>query len=548
MPDPHPLRAELDPAGDNLDLRSLVHGLARSGRWIVALVLLGSMVGLGYGLVRPNQYVSEGKIEVRLGIRERHTPESSLDPTNDAPAPVPGIGDEIELLYNPEVYERIARQIGPERLLAPYDPAASEGPDTLLPVRWLHALQSGWFRRQAPALTSEQALLEAATVADQATEVVALNNTSYLLVRSTAFTPELAQLLTRTYVAVARQWHREVYSSSTELSFVSDQLKRYEEESLAAERAYTEHRDRCGFYDLETQKGSSVAALVDKDERIQENTIRLFEVEEELAFVEQELAATPATIEKLVPPSVRVNPEHQTAFDQIQKVTGERTALASVYTEGSEIFQRKAEQLDAEIRRFESLLTKTPEFIEYGVVTREVSPNPRHEELSIRKNELRRERETLGKTLEMWQRSREEQDGRLRAALQCEPLHRDLALAVERSKARVQELAAALERAQALALLDRQEDMDSLRIALDGSLPREKAGPDRKRFLLLGFFGGLAAGMFLAALRFLLDTRLHDPDALQKELGLEVIGVVPEARAARMESARTGRRAAEAGS
>ncbi|NOT30570.1 MAG: hypothetical protein HOP15_09010 [Planctomycetes bacterium] len=546
MPDPHTMRAELDPAGDNLDLRSLLQGLARSSRWIVALVLLGSLVGLGYGLVRPNQYVSEGKIEVRLGIRERRTPESSLDPTNDAPAPVPGIGDEIELLYNPEVYERIARQIGLERLLAPYDPSASDA-GTTLPTRWLHVLQSWWFRRQALVLAPEQALLEAATMADEAIEVVALNNTSYLLVRSTALTPELAQLLTRTYVAVARQWHREVYSSSTELSFVSDQLKRYEEESLAAERTYTEHRDRCGFYDLETQKGSSVAALVEKDERIQENTIRLFEVEEELAFVERELAATPATIEKLVPPSVRVNPEHQTAFDQIQRVTGERTALASVYTEGSETFQRKAEQLDAEIRRCESLLNRTPEYIEYGVVTREVSPNPRHEELSIRKNELRREQQTRGKTLEMWQRSREEQDGRLRAALQCEPLHRDLALAVERSKARVQELAAALERAQALALLDRQEDMDSLRIALDGSLPREKAGPDRKRFLLLGFFGGLAAGMFLAALRFLLDTRLHDPDALSKELGLEVIGVVPEARAARMESARSGRRAAEAG-
>lgn len=546
MPDPRPTRFEPDPAGDNLDLRSLLQGLARSGRWIVALVLLGSLVGLGYGLVRPNDYVSEGKIEVRLGIRERRTPESSLDPTSEAPAPMPGIGDEIELLYNPELYERIARQIGPERLLAPYDPAANDGPETSLPMRGFHTLQSWWFRRQAPAFTPEQALLEAATMADAAIEVVALNPTSYLLIRSTAPAPELAQLVTRTYVETARQWHREVYSSSTELSFVSDQLKRYEEESLAAERAYTEHRDQCGFYDLEAQKGSSVATLTAHDEHIQENTIRLFEIEEELAFVEKELAATPTTIEKLIPPSIKVNPEYQAALDQLQKRTGERTALLSVYTEGSELYQRKADQLDAEIRRTEGLLKETPEFIEYGVATREALPNPRHEELTVRRNELRREKETGGKTVAMWARSREEQDGRLRAALQCEPLHRDLSQAVERAKARVQELSAALEQSQALALLDRQEDLDSLRIAEDGVLPRRKAAPDRKRFLMLGFFGGLAAGMFLAALRFLLDTHLYDPDALQKELGLEVIGVVPEARAARMARARSGARAAEA--
>jgi len=537
------MRAELDPSGDNLDLRSLLQGLARSGRWIAALVLLGSLVGLGYGLARPNQYVSEGKIEVRLGIRERHTPESSLDPTIDAPALVPGIGDEIVLLYNPVVYERIARQIGPERLLAPYDPAASEGSDRPFPTRWFHALQSWWFRWQAAVRTPEEALLEAATIADQAIEVAALDNTSYLWIRSTASTPELAQLLTRTYVTTARQWHREVYSSSTELSFVSDQLKRYEEESLAAERAYTEHRDQCGFYDLEAQKKSSVATLGDHDTRIQENTIRLFEIEDELAFVEKELEATPTTIEKLIPPSIRVNPEYQAALDQLQELTGERTALVSVYTEGSEIFRRKVDRLEAEIERAEKRLKGTLEFIEYGAVTREVSPHPRHEELSIRRNELRREKQTRAKTAELWQRSKDEQDKRLRAALQCETIHRDHSQAVERSKARVQELSAALERAQALALLDRQEDMDSLRIALDGDLPREMEGPDRTRFLVLGLFGGLAGGMFLAALRFLLDTRVRAPEVLQKELGLDVIGVVPEARAWRKASARTGGRA-----
>lgn len=524
------MRDEPDVYGDNLDVRALVHGLARSKAWILAGALLGCVAGMATGVLRPNQYVSEGKIEVRLGLRESRAPESTLGSERDVLAPTPGIGDELALLYNPEVYLRVARAIGPERLLAPYDPAASDGPGTPEPLRLFHALQSWWARRGFEPLGPQEALVEAAALARQSIEVSALNGTSYLLVLSTASTPELAQLLTSTYVETARQWHREVYSPTTELTFVSDRLKGYEEAFAAAERAYAAHREQCGFYDLEEQKKGFVAASASHAGRLQENTIRLFEVENELAFVEKQLESTPLTIEKLVPPSVTVNPEYRAALDQLERLNGERASLASVYTEGSEIFRRKAEQIDAEVRRVEGRLEETPEFIEYGKATREVIPNPRHEELTIRRDELRQERETTAKTIELWQRSKDGQDERLRAALLCEPIHRELALAETRARARVQELSGALERAKALALLDRQEDLDSLRIAQEGELPRRKAGPDRKRFLLLGLVGGLALGMFLATLRFLVDVRLHDADAVRKELGLELIGVLPEVR------------------
>jgi uncharacterized protein involved in exopolysaccharide biosynthesis len=524
---------ELDPYGDTLDLRALLQGLARSRAWIAALVLLGLVLGTGAGLVRPNQYASEGKIEVRLGARERRTLESSLDPASDAlPAPLPGIGDEIELLDNPVVYERVAAAIGPERLLAPHDPAASDGPDTSSLLRAVHALQTVWFRRGGRETELDSALPAAARLVEDSIQMQALSGTSYLLVRAKASTPELAQLLTRTFVTTARQWHREVYSTQTELSFVSEQLARYEEEALAAERAYSTHRDECGFYDLEAQKGGTAAALAEHESRLLANRVRRFEVEEELAFVERELAATPATMEKLIPPSVKVNPEYQAALERIGRLNEERSELASVYTEGSDLFRRQAEQLDAEIARVEARLRETIEFIEYGAALREVVPNPRHEELSFRRSELAREKETLGRTAEMWERSKEVENARLRSALMCEPVHRDLANAVTRTKERVQQLGAAVEQAQALAVLDRQEDMDSLRIAQDGEWPRKKEGPDRRRLALLGLFGGLAVGLFLAALRYLLDPRIHDPETLRKELGLELIGVLPEMRRA----------------
>lgn len=528
----------LAPDGDNLDLRRLTRGLARSGRWIVALTGLGLLGGVGYGIAQPNRYASEGKIEVRLGARERRTPESTLVSPNGNPTPTPGIGDEIELLYNPEVYRRVAREVGVERLLAPYDPTLTDGPDTPLPLRWFHRAQKWWSGRQAAELSPEEGLRAAAAVADEAIRISALQGTSYLLVQASATTPELARLLTRAYVSIARQWHREVYASASELTFVSDQLTRFEQESRAAESGLGQHREQCGFYDLESQKELFARSLEEHDARIRESTIRLFEIEDELTFVGTELELTPPIIEKLIPPSVQVNPEYQTALNQLQKLSNERAGLGSEYTTESEVYRRRTAQIQGEIERVEARLAELPGFVEFGSATREKSPNPRFQELGIRQNELRQEKATRTKTLELWKRSREEQESRLRAALLCEPMHRDLERVVERSSTRVQELTAALERAQALALLDRQDDLDSLRIAQEATLPSEKAGPDRLRFLLLGLFGGLAAGMFAAALRFLLDARVHDAETLRAELELEVIGVVPEARAWRRAGAK----------
>src|SRR5262249_21671949 len=113
----------LAPTGDpveTLDVPALARGLARSLPWIAGCALARLVVRLVAGLVSPNQYVSEGKIEVRLGERESRAPASALLPADDErPGPPPGIRDEIELLSNPAVYERVAVALGPARLLAP---------------------------------------------------------------------------------------------------------------------------------------------------------------------------------------------------------------------------------------------------------------------------------------------------------------------------------------------------------------------------------------------------------------------------------------------
>jgi uncharacterized protein involved in exopolysaccharide biosynthesis len=534
------MNEDVDQVEGTPDLRGILLGIARSSVWVALLTLLGVLAGLGYSLTQPNEYISEGKIQVRLGMRERSTPDSSLG-TEEGAGPTPGIFDEIELLNNPLLYERIALDVGPAVLLTPYDPAAADGPNTDKVRRWLHRLQSWWLARGTPDLRDppEDLALTASGIAQGAIAIMDIPGTSFLLVQSRFHSPEVAQRLTQSYLKIAGEWHREVYSTHSHLTFVSDQLARYEQESQAAQDRYTQHREECGFYELPAQKEGLLSSIAEHESKLHEDTIRLYEVTEELAFVEKALETTATTTERLVPPAAKVNPEYQSALAQLQKLSDERLTLASTYTEGSEIYRRKAAQLEEEIQQVEKRLERSPEFIEIGAASVEKVPNPRHEELSHRRLDLLQERETRTKTAELRKRSKEEQEEQLRRALQCEAVHRELNADVERSESRVHELAGALEQARSLDLIDRQEDMESLRIVQNATLSIAKTGPNRKRFLAMGFAAGLAAGLGLALLRHFLDSKIRYPQTLEKELGVRILGVVPELRRWRKAASRS---------
>ncbi len=136
------LRDERDASGPGLDLqRLLVRGVARSLPWVLLLILLGAGTGLALGLLQPNRYVSNAKLFLRMGAREQLTSESLVDLDERQRTPPPTMVDELQMLADVALFERVARELGPRVLLAPADPARDDGPLTPLPVRWMHGLQ-----------------------------------------------------------------------------------------------------------------------------------------------------------------------------------------------------------------------------------------------------------------------------------------------------------------------------------------------------------------------------------------------------------------------
>src|SRR5690242_15519206 len=141
---------EQDGDGGAPDPRPLfVRGLGRSLPWMILLVVLGMAAGALAGLLQPNRFVSNAKLFLRMGAREQLTSESLLELDERQHAPPPTMVDELQMLSDVAIFERVARELGPRVVTQVADPARGDGPLTSGPVRLLHCVQGFLARRSA---------------------------------------------------------------------------------------------------------------------------------------------------------------------------------------------------------------------------------------------------------------------------------------------------------------------------------------------------------------------------------------------------------------
>ena len=102
---------EQEGEGAGPDLRHLsARGVVRSFPWVVLLVALGGAAGLVLGLLRPNRYESTAKLSLRMGAREQLTSDSLLDVDDRQRVPTPTLADELQMLSDVTLFERVARE------------------------------------------------------------------------------------------------------------------------------------------------------------------------------------------------------------------------------------------------------------------------------------------------------------------------------------------------------------------------------------------------------------------------------------------------------
>ena len=538
-----------EPAPSFNPFELVLFGVARFYPWILFMALVGLGVGLLNSLRLPNQYASQGKFLVRLGEREKQTPEGAVGFQTDARG-MPTNLDIVQILKSREVFERLAEGLGPERLLEPFDPTAHDNDRVPIWTRWLHQKQKDWFFSTAPEVDPEspQALDRATTKAMAASGLRADPVSRFLTVTFRATSPRLAQDGAQLLMKLCQEHHREVFSRMVQDSFISEQLAQAREQQNSLEQRWADHTRECGFLDINKEKASILGALskLDEQEKDAEHQIQLFTTE--IAQLEQQMAELPAKIEIEVPAKEEPNPAIDRFRAEIEDGYQQIARLGEVFQTDSEPYKRKRKSIEAQIARVQAQLDQAPATIvvqEAG--TKEVE-NPPYKALQDRRTDIKtRQRDmeielTVRRTGSQLQRERLE--ARMEEARACEPLHESMQEERNLAGALVRQLTSVQSDQQRLALLDLNDEMSNLVVIQEPRYEARKVGPQRSKFVIQGLGAGAAAGLAFCILRQLLDRKLRYPPSVERVLGLKVLGVIPETRAWRRAGRKVKRRVA----
>lgn len=540
----HESDIELDPPRESIDLvETLVIPLWRSRLWIVAAVLFGIALGAFQAATQPNTYDSTGKLLVRAGAREEGTAETRVGSTlrSDILTGREAVMNELHLLSNPRVYEAVVRRVGPDRILAPYDPTA-QGGSYGAATRALHKFQIAWFRLLAgrsgdSSAIGEEARVAAATLALQrALHLRAEPGSSVLTITCTTTSPRLSAQLVDAFIAEALVHHQVVFASDSSLAFLDEQVSAAEALRSKAEERLAEYRVQCGIFDADIQRSQLLADKQTLEGQLNEEYARIAGLEAMQAVVEGELVKEGerwlVPVERALMPNPAYSRLQQRIFDlrlDLVDLEGSRDRTAQqVESERSKLQQQI---LTAEIE-----LAQTPEFLDPGMAIVE-QPNPRYVRLRERLDSIEEELIALRSSSSKRSQRLAQVEKSLVELEQCTPLLGNLENEARQSNLRLEGFLSA--RLQ-VGVLDKLDEMNliNLRPLQSATVAATKSGPRRGRSVMLGGMLGIAAGLGLALLRPGLDRRLRSPEDVRRFLGNPVLGVVPETLRARRPSQR----------
>ena len=210
-----------DEESSPLDLKVLVlYGLFRSKLWIGVLAALGLVGGLIAGAASPNEYESEARLRYVPGERDKLTDDDLAGlQGGDRRNAAPGIADELMLLENPLIYQRVAERLGASTILHVPDPTLTDSPSTAFPARLMHQLQKALVGKSSTKINddSDKAHTAAWRRLQGSTTLVTVRNAATIRVLVRAYTPERAQQFCGELVDAFQERHGEVFSAEARL-------------------------------------------------------------------------------------------------------------------------------------------------------------------------------------------------------------------------------------------------------------------------------------------------------------------------------------------
>lgn len=520
---------EPEPNESGADLRVLLaRGVVRSFPWVIALILLGASAGIVVGLLQPNRYVSNAKLALRVGAREQLTAESLVAPDERQRATPPTMADELQMLSDVGLFERVARDLGPRVVARTADPARDDGPRTSAPVRLAHLLQACAFQGlgAADAVTDEDALLDATKLLKTNTTVTNEPGSSVILVSHTSTSPELARSIVQALANAFIARHREQFSIHSLLVSSRSRLAEVKLTRDACAKAFVEQVSQSGIAALETQVPRLETELGALESELFAARLRREEIARLRTSLSSRLLGVPTEVEVLRPAVMIPNEDYETQLALKRMLLAQKQELL-IQSRPSEESRRRDKAFDEQIGKLDLKLKEMPRTIAQGSQMHE---NLGHAALQARIVDLDVESEALPVKLGLLETRVDTKRTRLgeiqKELLGASMLRKDLAAARDAEELRYARL---LERSSVLEALDAIDATEgaNLRVLQAPTLEREKIGPRRASALFLGLFAGVIAALAFAILREVVERRLRAPEVFERLRGVPVLAVVP---------------------
>mgnify|MGYP002629937184 CR=1 FL=1 len=557
----------------------LLHAVARYPMTIVMVAGLCATVALVRAFSEPNSYKSVGMLLLRMGAREQHSAESLMDPSLQGDVRTFATEDELLMLSDPSLQERVVKAVGVERILRPYDPSGDREEPFVL--RKLHEFQSWWMLSQSgsefnpDAMQSSAALEAAIEIVANGTHIDAEPRGNTIVVEVTVHDTQLAQLIAKSYMNVCQERHREFYETENSFSFVSERLREANEAANSARAALLARQEEDGIYNLATRQQARGDEIRQLEAQNNQDKIRLYSIEKQLVVTEEQLKGAQRWIsppyentslelppkpgteepkevespENAMPlPGTTIKKDPRQVFAILTVLTADRRELTNKLSDLGRIYVKTSPQYIAEAAPLQQKLSELDEQIQIASSTgiTEVNPaganiifepagpnmelNPDFTALSTKSLDFTREKQALLASMDARDKVLKQNYLELAKLKTLEGEHGRLARAAERAEQRASNMETAHSQSQTLQMIDSDERISSLLVTQEPFLPTDKEGPNRVKSTLFGLIGGLVAGLALALIRQVSDSRLRYSAQVENALGLPVLGVIPEER------------------
>jgi len=501
-----------------LTMKQTVAALFRGKKLLLLMTLVGTLVGGWLALLKPNEYLSVATFRFRPGAEDIR-----VDPASN-PEQGPGRyalrSNAQEILLSEELLLRVVDELGVAYLLAPYEPKLPGGKvesfgDQLR--SWIYGLQRRMHKSSGKAASESDALI---ALRDRL-RLDAPANSDLLRVVYRANSPERARKVLQTYIKRAQERHLEVYGAAAIIQLIKQDFAAVEESYSEARTKLRAFLEENGIRDFATDFTESQVehreARRDHERlkaKVAADAVTIQSLEKQLSDTKRYIPVKEST--------PVVNPRIEVLQNRISENESQLENLIGRLQEKDPEIVR----LRGAIKRLKTDLAREQAKPTEFRVTERVEESQAWATMRAQLTQLRTEQLIDKRKLPEAKTRLENAVARNDQLARVADQYRTLSSKVETERQGLEAARSRLQIARTKQELD-QKKVSSLQVLNLPNLPLTKEGPDRARIVIGGLLGGFFLGVLILILRALTDTKIRQPEELEKRLGIKVLATVP---------------------